>query len=57
MNESSRVLINSNTVLLTIGLALSGWTLKTVSEIRESQSALKEQVKSLERVVYSTGRD
>lgn len=57
MNGPSRDLINPNTVLLSIVLALSGWTLKTVSDIRESQSALKEQVKSLERVVYSTGRD
>lgn len=57
MNPHSKEFINPTTVLLTIVLALSGWTLKTVSDIRESQSALKEQVRSLERIVYSNGRD
>lgn len=44
---------NFNSVLLMIVLALSGWTLKTVTDQGNSLSALAVQVQNLERVVYS----
>lgn len=44
---------NFNSVLLMIVLALSGWTLKTVTDQGNSLSALTVQVQNLERVVYS----
>jgi hypothetical protein len=47
--------LNLNTALIAIVLALSGWTLKKVSDLAESQAALKVQVQNLERIVYAKG--
>ena len=44
--------ININTVLLTVVLALSGWTLKKVSDLGEKQASLEAHVQNLERTVY-----
>jgi len=43
---------NFNSVLLMIVMALSGWTLKTVSEQSSTIAAISVQVQNLERVVY-----
>ncbi len=43
---------NLNTVLLAAVLGLSGWTLKKVSDLGETQAAFAVQIRNLERVVY-----
>lgn len=44
--------LNFNTVLLTVLLGLSGWTLSTVNRLEATQAALTERVKNLERLAY-----
>lgn len=45
--------INLNSVLLTVVLALSAWTLKSVTEVKEEQAGMRAQVRSLERAVFT----
>ena len=45
--------LNLNTVLLTVVLALSGWTLKKVSDLGEAQAEIRANVHNLERIVYT----
>ena len=46
--------VNPNTVLLAIIMGLSVWTLKTVSEVQQTQARMTVQIQNLERVVYTT---
>ncbi len=48
----SRPQFNINTLFLSIIMALSGWTLRSVLEVREDISGMKVQIKNLERIVY-----
>lgn len=45
--------MNINTLLLTIVLALSGWTLKKVSDQGEAVAAMSVRIQNLERIVYT----
>jgi len=45
--------LNFNTLLISILLMLSGWTLKKVSEQGEQMASLTAKVQNLERVVYT----
>ena len=51
--EAVKDTMNINTVLLTIVLALSGWTLKKVSDQGEQVAAMTARVQNLERIVYA----
>ena len=45
--------LNLNTLLLSIVLGLSAWTLKTVNEQGEKMAGMQQQIISLERVVFA----
>jgi hypothetical protein len=52
METQDKSPLNLNTVLLTIVLLLSAWTLAKVSALGESHAEIKQQVRSLERAVF-----
>lgn len=43
--------LNTNSILITIGIMVSTWTLRTVSELREQQAILTYRVQALEKRV------
>lgn len=55
MNEviTEKTTLNLNTVLLTVVLGLSAWTLKKVSDQGEQMAAVAVKVQNLERIVYA----
>ena len=46
--------VNLNSVLISIVILLSGWSLKKQTDQGEQMSALAVKVQNLERVVYAT---
>lgn len=54
MKEQVKDTMNLNTVLLAIVLALSGWTLKKVSDQGEAVAAMSVRIQNLERIVYTS---
>jgi hypothetical protein len=52
MSEAIKENLNLNTVLLTIVVGLSAWTLKNVAELREDNAAIRVEVEHLKREVY-----
>lgn len=52
MSDETKSLLNPTTILLSIVLTLSAWTLKKVTDIGEAQAMMKVQVTNLERIVY-----
>lgn len=55
MSTRIRENLNFNTLLISVLLMLSSWTLKKVSDQGELVAALSAKVQNLERVVYSHG--
>ncbi len=54
MSTRIRDNFNLNTILISVVLTLSGWTLKKVSEQGEQMAGLSAKVQNLERIVYKT---
>ena len=52
MSEAIKENLNLNSVLLTVVILLSAWTLKKVSDQGEQMAAVAVKVQNLERIVY-----
>ncbi len=57
MSEAIKENLNLNTVLLTVVVGLSAWTLKKVSDQGEQMAAMAVKVQNLERIVYAPDKD